>query len=333
MTIADQISNQMRRWLVQCGATPGGRAAQTRDILYHVRTAAKEAATDLQAYLDRDPASTDAELVARAHAGFKTVAAFRLAHRLHTSEGTSNRQRQARQVSELAKARWGAELHPAARIGSGFVLDHGANTVIGETTEIGAGCMVLNNVTLGALSIAGNPAGPRHPTVGARVQIGAGARIFGRIAIGDDAFIGPGAIITTSVPAGSRVIRRAEVQLQFGSGPMPIIFGIVPGRIGHLHILGEALEECRIRVIGSDTLEPVDFAECVQIGAASASRITLSIALMPGMPVHDRIGIEISGRDGSRCVLLQNPGLRVALHNLANQHAHEIPRPSPEIHP
>ena len=333
MTVTEQISVRMRSWLAQSGAPFGGPDKSNARIAGLIREAARDAAADLEAYLALDPASTDASLVAGTHAGFKTVAAYRLAHRLRNDGAAVELRQAAHQLSELAKARWGAEIHPAAHIGPRFVLDHGANTVIGETAEIGEDCTILNNVTLGAQSIAGNPDGPRHPILGDRVQVGAAARIYGRVTVGNDAFIGPGCIITASVPARSRAVRHAEVQLHLVEGRTPTVFGIVPGRVGHLHIFGDTMDACRVRIVCTETLEPVDFAECVQLEGPSANRLTVLIALRPGMPVHDQVGIEIALEDGARCVICQAPGLRVALRDLAGHQALESTFKIPEIQP
>ena len=75
----------------------------------------------------------------------------------------------------------GAEIHPAARIGRRFVLDHGYGTVIGETCEIGHDCYILCGVTLGARGIANNPDGKRHPRLGNNVEVGSGARVLGYV--------------------------------------------------------------------------------------------------------------------------------------------------------
>jgi serine O-acetyltransferase len=116
-------------------------------------------------------------------------------------------------VSSRGKMLSGAELHPRCSIGKRFVLDHGVGTVFGETAVVGDDCYVLGGVTLGAIGIAANPCGKRHPTIGNRVQIGAFARIFGCVNIGDDVFIGSHCTVTSDVPAGSKVALRSCVQI------------------------------------------------------------------------------------------------------------------------
>jgi serine O-acetyltransferase len=97
----------------------------------------------------------------------------------------------------------GIEIHPGARIGKGFFIDHGMGVVIGETAEIGEYVLMYHGVTLGGTSLK---PGKRHPTVGNHVLIGAGAKIFGPLEIGDHSQIGGGAVVTKSVPSHAIVV-------------------------------------------------------------------------------------------------------------------------------
>lgn len=171
-----------------------------------VDTACDQAIEDLEAYVAGDPALMgEARYALIPNSPFMATLSYRLSHRLWTG-GTDLRARQlAVEISHRARVLTGAEIHPAARIGRRFVLDHGTNTVIGATTEIGDSCYILNGVILGARGISGNSAGKRHPSIGDRVQIGAFARILGNVRIGDDVFIGPLACVTRDVPAGARI--------------------------------------------------------------------------------------------------------------------------------
>jgi len=102
-------------------------------------------------------------------------------------------------------ARWltGIEIHPAARIGRRFVIDHGMGVVIGETAEVGNDCYFYHQVTLGVARTMG---GKRHPTVGNNVIIGAGAKVLGPITVGDNARIGANAVVVDSVPNDTTVV-------------------------------------------------------------------------------------------------------------------------------
>lgn len=113
-------------------------------------------------------------------------------------------------------ARWnqfttGVDIAPAARIGPGLRISHGTGLVIGNGVEIGRDCLLMHNVTLGAPTLArlGD-----MPKLGDRVTVGAGASVIGPVEIGDDCFVGAHALVTESVPAGSKVVARVELEVR-----------------------------------------------------------------------------------------------------------------------
>jgi serine O-acetyltransferase len=115
----------------------------------------------------------------------------------------------------VARFLTGIEIHPGATIGPGLFIDHGMGTVIGETAIVGSGVLLYHGVTLGGVD--GRP-GRRHPLLGDRVIVGAGAKVLGALVIGDDARIGAQAVVLVDVPAGStavgvpaRILSRAKV--------------------------------------------------------------------------------------------------------------------------
>ena len=112
----------------------------------------------------------------------------------------------ARFNSNLARNWTGIEIHPGATIGRGLIIDHGVGVVIGETAQIGDDCHIYHGVTLGG---TGKQHAKRHPTIGNRVMIGAGAKCLGNIVIGDDAKIGANAVVITDVPQGATYIGLA----------------------------------------------------------------------------------------------------------------------------
>lgn len=116
-------------------------------------------------------------------------------------------------VSCKAKMVSGIEIHPCAKIGNKFVIDHGFGVVIGETTEIGDRCYVLGGVILGAFGIAGNPNNKRHPTIGNDVQIGSFSRIFGNINIGNNVIIGANCTIKSDIDDNCVVTLKSELQI------------------------------------------------------------------------------------------------------------------------
>ncbi|MDH4148865.1 MAG: serine O-acetyltransferase, partial [Acidimicrobiia bacterium] len=109
----------------------------------------------------------------------------------------------ARTLSQFSRWFTGIEIHPGATIGHGLFIDHGMGVVIGETAEVGSDVMLYHGVTLGGTSLE---KGKRHPTVGDRVTVGAGAKLLGPITVGDDSKVGANAVVVKSVPAGSVVV-------------------------------------------------------------------------------------------------------------------------------
>ncbi|MFA5411184.1 MAG: serine O-acetyltransferase EpsC [Candidatus Omnitrophota bacterium] len=109
----------------------------------------------------------------------------------------------ARLISQAARFMTGIEIHPGAKIGKGFFIDHGMGIVIGETAIIGDDVLLYQGVTLGG---AGLEKGKRHPTIGNNVVIGAGAKVLGNISVGDNSYIGANAVVVKDVPPNSTVV-------------------------------------------------------------------------------------------------------------------------------
>jgi serine O-acetyltransferase len=152
---------------------------------------------DLDAALDRDPATTSRLEMALASPGLHAIWAHRLSHQLWQRPGLRVA---ARLLSQLSRSLTGVEIHPGAVIGRRFFIDHGMGVVIGETAEVGDDVMIYHGVTLGGRSLRREK---RHPTVGSRVTIGAGARILGPVYIGDDVQIGANSVVVKDIPAGA----------------------------------------------------------------------------------------------------------------------------------
>ncbi len=161
---------------------------------YAVKAAVLE---DVDAALARDPAAQSRLETVLASPGLHAVWAHRLAHRLWHNPAY---RLPARLLSQAARALTGVEIHPGATVGRRLFIDHGMGVVIGETAVVGDDVMMYHNVTLGGRSLRKVK---RHPTVGDRVTIGAGARVLGDITIGDDAQVGANSVVTKDVPAGS----------------------------------------------------------------------------------------------------------------------------------
>ncbi|MEK6526362.1 MAG: serine O-acetyltransferase, partial [Nitrospirota bacterium] len=148
---------------------------------------------------ERDPAATSKVEVILTYAGLHALLAHRVSHWLWSHRVPFI----PRAVSHLARWLTGIEIHPGAKIGTGFFIDHGMGVVIGETTEIGDYVTLFQGVTLGG---TGKERGKRHPTLGNHVVVGAGAKILGGIRIGDNVKIGANSVVLKSVPANSTVI-------------------------------------------------------------------------------------------------------------------------------
>jgi serine O-acetyltransferase len=178
------------------------------------RRVASTAREDLETARRRDPAARSTLEVALAYPGVHAVWAYRLAHRLWREPGM---RLPARLVSQLARMVTGIEIHPGATIGRRLFIDHGMGVVIGETTTVGDDVLLFHGTTLGGRSMSH---GKRHPTLGDRVVVGAGAKVLGPVEIGDGAQIGANAVVVKDVPAGAVAVGvPARVRLPAGSVP------------------------------------------------------------------------------------------------------------------
>lgn len=154
---------------------------------------------DITAARLRDPAARSAAEVALLYPGLHAIWAHRVSHALWTRRLRFL----ARANSQLARWCTGIEIHPGARIGRRFFIDHGMGVVIGETSEIGDDVLLYHGVTLGGRS---RDSGKRHPTLGNGVAVGAGAKILGPVTIGAHSFVGANAVVTRDAPADSVLV-------------------------------------------------------------------------------------------------------------------------------
>lgn len=154
---------------------------------------------DIQAVFEHDPAAKNVWEVIFAYPGFHARQFHRLAHALWRWRIPFF----PRFVSHVSRFLTGIEIHPGAKIGEGFFIDHGMGVVIGETAEIGDNVALYQGVTLGGTSLMKTK---RHPTLGNNVVVGAGAKLIGAITIGDNVKIGAGSVVITSVPANATVV-------------------------------------------------------------------------------------------------------------------------------
>ena len=153
---------------------------------------------DIDTALAKDPAARNRLEVLLTYPGLHAVWGYRIAHFLWQIK----LKLLARIYSNWIRAVTGVEIHPAAKIGRRFFIDHGMGVVIGSTAIVGDDVMIYHDVTLGART---NEAGKRHPTVGNNVVIGSGAKVLGDISIGDGVKINANVVVTKSVPARTMV--------------------------------------------------------------------------------------------------------------------------------
>ena len=169
--------------------------------------------SDARAAYEGDPAATSPDEAVFCYPGIAAITNHRIAHELYQLEVPLI----PRMIAELAHRATGIDIHPGARIGGSFFIDHGTGVVIGETSIIGTRVRLYQGVTLGARSFPTDAQGrsikgrPRHPIVEDEVTINAGATILGRITIGRGSSIGGNVWLTRSVPPGSR-ISQAQVR-------------------------------------------------------------------------------------------------------------------------
>ena len=154
---------------------------------------------DIKAVFDHDPAAVSTLEVLLTYPGFHARQFHRLAHTLFRWHIPLL----PRLISSISRFFTGIEIHPGARIGEGFFIDHGMGVVIGETSEIGDNVTLYQGVTLGGTS---HQRAKRHPTLGNNVVVGVGSGLIGDIIIGDNAKVGAGSVVVTSVPADATVV-------------------------------------------------------------------------------------------------------------------------------
>ena len=154
---------------------------------------------DIAVVFEQDPAATSKLEVVLTYAGLHAIWSHRIAHALYKKEFFFL----ARLISQLSRFFTGIEIHPGAKIGRRFFIDHGSGVVIGETCEIGNDCTIYQGVTLGG---TGKEKGKRHPTLEDNVLVATGAKVLGSITIGENSKVGAGSVVLKDVPANSTVV-------------------------------------------------------------------------------------------------------------------------------
>ena len=174
---------------------------------------------DVEAIAANDPAAVDREEIVVSYPGVHVMLHYRVAHQL-LEQGVKVI---PRIISEMAHGQTGVDIHPAARIGEHFAIDHGTGIVIGETAVIGDHVMLYQGVTLGAKHFRYDPEGrpmniPRHPILEDNVTVYSNTSILGRVRIGHDTVIGGNVWLTHDVPPFSKVLQTRAVTTQVFDG-------------------------------------------------------------------------------------------------------------------
>ena len=165
---------------------------------------------DINAARERDPAAPSAFQVLLMYSGLHAIMWHRPAYWLwnHGFKFT------ARAISQIVRGATGVEIHPAAKLGRGILIDHGMGVVIGETAEVGDGCTIYQGVTLGG---TGKHTGKRHPTLEKNVTVGCGAKVLGPFTVGEGSKIAANAIVLSEIPEYSTAVGvPARVVRQYG---------------------------------------------------------------------------------------------------------------------
>lgn len=192
---------------------------------------------EINLVFERDPAARSKAQVLLLYPGVKAIIYYRIAHFFHERKHYFI----ADFISKSARRKTGIEIHPAAKIGKGVFIDHGTGVVIGETAEVGDNCTIYQGVTLGG---TGKDKGKRHPTIGANVTIGSGAKVLGPFHVGDNSKIAANAVVLNEIPPNStcvgvpaRVVKRDNVRV-----------GRAAIDLDQIHIPDPvAMEICRLR--------------------------------------------------------------------------------------
>lgn len=181
-------------------ATPEGYLKDVfLDVFHASEVIGQQVRTDIGVVRDRDPACLSVLCPVLYFKGFQALTCYRVAHHLWTHD----RRHLALYLQSLISEVFAVDIHPAARIGSGILLDHATSFVAGETTVIEDDVSILHEVTLGG---TGKARGDRHPKIRQGVLIGAGAKLLGNIVVGENSRIGAGSVVLDDIPPNSTAV-------------------------------------------------------------------------------------------------------------------------------
>jgi serine O-acetyltransferase len=211
---------------------------------------------DIDVVFDQDPAARTYVEVILTYSGLHAIWAHRLAHALYKRKFFFL----ARVISQISRFLTGIEIHPGAKIGRRFFIDHGMGVVIGETCEIGNNVTLFQGVTLGG---TGKEKGKRHPTLEDNTLVATGAKVLGSITIGENSKVGAGSVVLRDVPSNSTVVgipgrvvvkngKKVDRDLNHHELPDPVSdrFSEMEKSLYELHAKLEQLEKEGVKVDG-----------------------------------------------------------------------------------
>ena len=208
--LIERLEKELERILRHNPTRGSANPAQLRDKFFNTLPLIYDKLEqDITAMYEGDPAAKARDEVVRTYPGFYAIAAYRIAHELHEL----GVQGIPRIITEHAHSKTGIDIHPAAKIGEHFCIDHGTGVVIGETSVIGNRVKIYQGVTLGALSVNKEDAEKkRHPTLEDNVVVYAGATILGGdTVIGQGSVVGGNVWLTSSIPPNSKIYYQARM--------------------------------------------------------------------------------------------------------------------------
>lgn len=198
-SFADGLAARLARKLADADLGVAALSALFSEALTDDPGIVRAAATDLAAVRDRDPACPDLITPFMFFKGYLSLQGFRISHWLWKRD----RQHLAHHVQSRLSEKFGVDIHPAARVGCGIMIDHGTGLVIGETAVVEDDVSILHGVTLGG---TGKECGDRHPKIRRGVLLGAGAKLLGNIEVGEGAKVGAGSIVLNDVAPHTTVV-------------------------------------------------------------------------------------------------------------------------------
>ncbi len=283
---------------------------------------------DLLAFSEKDPAcGGDAEYILHSYLSFKAVVYYRISNYIYNMKylDMDNIKRLSRYISEKGKVETGIEIHPKAKIGKRFIIDHGIGTVIGETTEIGDDCYILQSIVLGAQGIAANINKKRHPTIGNNVEIGAFSRILGPINIGNNVVISPNAVVTSDIPSYSKVVIRNQMQIKKNTDnniTEPTVLTIDTEDSNTIHIKGENFMDSSVSILDEnlDVIENIELTILKQVFDYIKVMISLNNMTFKNKSMK-KLSLKIYNKDGGEIIILNCMEIKSIVYKLLEESA------------